>query len=405
MKILSIETSCDETAVSVLDAGGTFGDAQFFVLGNALFSQASLHAPYGGVYPNLAKREHARNILPLLEQALKQAGMYTEKNMLISPSLSDSLTTLLAREASLLPLLLAFLSHIKKPPVDAIVVTHGPGLEPALWVGINFAKALSLAWEIPLVPSNHMEGHLTASLVEKTDDDVYVMKHVPLPLVGLLISGGHTELVLSEKWMNFTTVGATRDDAVGEAFDKVARMLNLPYPGGRHVSELAEKARRNAYRVIPGESTIPLSFPRPMLKSPDLDFSFSGLKTAVLYFIKSLPEFSAELSDYQKSRIAMEFSNAVAEVLVEKTRRALSLYSARTFVVGGGVSADPYIRKRLEIMIREQFPTTKAFLPSQELTTDNAVMIGMAGYFRALEMGETREDLTQIRAQGGLKMR
>lgn len=401
MKILSIETSCDETAVSVLDATGEFGDAQFVVLGNALFSQAHLHAAYGGVYPNLAKREHARNILPLLEAALKQAGMYVEKKMLLSPSLLKELSKLLERETTLAELFLDFASSTSRPPVDAIVVTQGPGLEPALWVGVNFAKALSLAWEVPLIPSNHLEGHLVASLTEQTSDDVYTLKHAPLPLLGLLISGGHTEFALANEWMHFTTIGQTRDDAVGEAFDKVARLLDLPYPGGVQVSQLAEKARRNAYRVIPGASTIPLSFPRPMFKSPDLDFSFSGLKTAVLYFVRSLPE----MNEYQKGRIALEFENAVSDVIVEKTRRALTLHQARSFVVGGGVSANATIRKRLEILMQEQFPNVKLFLPSFELTTDNAVMIGMAGYFRALEQSDLALDHATIRAEGGLKMR
>lgn len=401
MKILAIETSCDETAVSVLDATGEFGDAQFVVLGNALFSQAHLHAPYGGVYPNLAKREHARNILPLLETALKQAGMYSEKKMLISEHLKKQLSSLLEREATLAELFLDFISRTGKPAIDAIVVTQGPGLEPALWVGVNFAKALSLAWEVPLVPSNHLEGHLVASLTEKTSGDVYTMKHTLLPLLGLLISGGHTEFALANEWMRFITIGQTRDDAVGEAFDKVARLLDLPYPGGLHIDRLAEKARRNAYRVVPGESTVPVSFPRPMLKSPDLDFSFSGLKTAVLYFVRSLPE----LTEYQKGRIALEFEDAVADVIVEKSRRALTLHNVRSFVIGGGVSANATIRKRLEIMIREYFPKVTLFLPSSELATDNAIMIGMAGYFRAVEQSDLALDHITIRAEGSLKMK
>lgn len=401
MKILSIETSCDETAVSVLDATGEFGDAQFVVLGNALFSQAQLHAAYGGVYPTLAKREHARNILPLLEKALQQAGMYSEKKMLISEHLKKELSSLLEREATLSELFLDFVSRTGKPAIDAIVVTQGPGLEPALWVGVNFAKALSLAWDVPLTPSNHLEGHLVASLTEQTSNDVYTLKRTHMPMVGLLISGGHTEFALANEWMHFTTIGQTRDDAVGEAFDKVARLLGLPYPGGVQVSHLAEKARRNAYRVIPGESTIPLSFPRPMLKSPDLDFSFSGLKTAVLYFVRSLPE----LTEYQKGRIALEFEDAVADVIVEKTRRALTLHNARSFVVGGGVSANATIRKRLAILLEERFPNVQLFLPSPDLATDNAIMIGMAGYFRALEESDLALDHTMIRAEGGLKMR
>src|SRR3989338_2212983 len=221
MKILAIETSCDETAVSILDAHGDFQGAQFLILGNALLSQIDTHKEYGGVFPMLAKREHSRNLIPLLEHALREAGMLRE------------------REAEALP-----------PDIDAIAVTHGPGLEPALWVGINFAKALSLVWNKPIIPVNHMEGHILAGLLSvsvptSSDEKNYSqilknlrIENVALPVLTLLISGGHTDLVLMKELFHYEYLGRTRDDAVGEAFDKVARLLSLPYPGGPEIERL-----------------------------------------------------------------------------------------------------------------------------------------------------------------------
>ncbi len=371
MKLLSIETSCDETAVSILSCEGDQHEAHFRVLGNALLSQIDLHREYGGVFPMLAKREHAKNLVPVLAASLAEAGLSTEKSIELSSE--DKLSEILSREPGLFDALRAFLSTHSVPDIDAISVTHGPGLEPALWVGVNFAKALSLAWEKPLIGVNHMEGHLLSALAEKNEDG-FSITNVELPILGLLISGGHTELDGMKEWLSYELVGQTRDDAVGEAYDKVARMLGLPYPGGPEVSKLAEEVRTRALEQ-------PFKLPRPMIRDPHCDFSFSGLKTAALYVIKARPE----LSDEDKQLLALEFEDAVAEVLFAKTSRALLETQAKTLVLGGGVSANTNIRRVFTKRIREGHPEVSLRIPEFMFTTDNAIMIGIAGYYRALQ--------------------
>ncbi|MFZ2886645.1 MAG: hypothetical protein WA021_02370, partial [Minisyncoccia bacterium] len=240
MRILGIETSADETGVSLIEGSGNFGkDFSFKVLGNALATQTATHTRYGGIFPSLAVREHQQNLVPLLHSALEQAGM-------LRPGSSPSdIEHILTRETELAALLKEFLKNHERPHIDAIAVTHGPGLEPTLWVGINFAKALAHAWQVPLVPVNHMEGHVVlAACEESINNQVSSINAFKFPLLSLLISGGHTELVLSREFMHYQIIGQTRDDAVGEAFDKVARLLGLPYPGGPEISRLAAELRQ-----------------------------------------------------------------------------------------------------------------------------------------------------------------
>lgn len=334
MRILSIETSCDETGVSVLECSGDTAGATFRVLGNALYSQAHLHAPYGGVYPTLAKREHQKNLPLLYEQAMQDAGA---------------------------------------PSIDLIAVTQGPGLEPALWQGIEFAKGRAERLGAPVIGIDHMEGHIVSGLVHMTSNVVYEMAQPQFPVLALLISGGHTELLLMREWFTYELIGRTKDDAIGEAFDKVARMLGLEYPGGPKIERLAAQARaRNAVHDI--------VFPRPMAHDNTCDFSFSGLKTAVLYKLRSLPE--GTLAEETKENIADAFQNAARDVLVMKTRRALFETQAKTLAVGGGVSASQDIRAALEAMVESEFPETLVAYPAGTLHLDNAIMIGMAGYLR-----------------------
>lgn len=378
MRILGIETSCDETAVCLLEAEGSFGpDFRFNILGNSLISQAALHAEYGGVFPSLAKREHAKNLVPLLKEMLAQASNL--QNMAQPrPIQGDPLELLkaaLAREPELLEQLVPFLEMYEKPDIDAIAVTAGPGLEPALWVGINFAKALALAWDVPLVAVNHMEGHVLMSLA---DGDK--LKRFEFPVLSLLISGGHTELVLSKSFGEYQLLGETRDDAAGEAFDKVARLLDLGYPGGPEISRLAAEAR------IQGESLDDSkdspwngTLTPPMLRSPDYDFSFSGLKTEV----RKLVEKNAPLSDETKKQLALATENAIAEVLVAKTMRAAEEFGAQTVVVGGGVSANTFIKQQLAEALAKADTSAQLLAPPAEFATDNAVMIALAGYFHA----------------------
>lgn len=358
MLILGIETSCDETAIAVVEASGDIKSPSFEVLGSSVHSQVDMHREYGGVYPNLAKREHIKNLPIVLETALKAASVEMGK-------------------------------------IDAIAVTVGPGLEPALWTGITFAEELAKKYNKPLIPTNHMEGHIVSVLTKNTK--------IEFPAVALLISGGHTELVLMQNWKDKKILGQTKDDAVGEAFDKVARMLGLPYPGGPEISRLALEARDSKL-----ESDI--KFPRPMINSGDYNFSFSGLKTAVLYYLRGLrngsgsedSEALSERTEPISQAVAREFEDAVVDVLISKSKRAIEEFNPKTFIVGGGVIANEKIRESFENLIQE-FEETTLLIPEKSLTTDNAVMIAMAGYFAYLN-GEVATDTLSPKAQGNLKI-
>lgn len=384
MKILAIETSCDETAVSVIEASGDHVAAHFSVLGNALLSQIELHREYGGVFPTLAKREHAKNLVPIARAALTEASMLQSNYCDLNEETEKKIEELLEREPEMTSQFIEFVKENEVPDIDAIAVTAGPGLEPALWVGINFAKALSIVWEKPLIPVNHMEGHIFSSLL-KND----AIEHTKLPLLALLISGGHTELVLMQDWLSYELIGQTQDDAVGEAFDKVARMMDLPYPGGPEISKLAEAARSENLDEI-------IKLPRPMLDKDNCDFSFAGLKTAVLYTLKGMGEITEE----DKKNVAHAFENAASEVLIKKTLRAIEEHGVQTLVLGGGVSANHHIRRVFEETIAKEHPEVDLCLPDPKLTTDNAIMIGIAGYYRALK-NEFEEDFS---ANGNLKV-
>lgn len=328
MKILAIETSCDETGIALVE-GKKEGDSfTFAVLKNALLSQALLHSPYGGVFPNLAKREHQKNLPVLFEQ-------------------------------------------FKDTEFDAIAITAGPGLEPALWTGITFAEALAKETGKPLFPINHMEGHLISSLTQGGQ-----LKDIELPVLGLLISGGHTEFVLMREWFEYELVGSTLDDAVGEAFDKVARTLNLPYPGGPQISKLAEEAR---LQNIKSEAKLP----RPMINENSCNVSFSGLKTAVLYAVRDLGGIQ-KLGEAEVQAFAREFEDAVADVLISKTKRALHESGARTMVLGGGVAANAHLRKVIKEAVAKEYPEVTFLLPETSITGDNAIMIAEAALTRAL---------------------
>lgn len=392
MKILAIETSCDETAVSIVEITETPTGTQARVLGNALYSQAPLHEQYGGVYPNLAKREHAKNLGPLLLQALKEAGCYKETIQPLSPAAMVALQGYLTREPELFKALIEMVTALERPDIDAIAVTEGPGLEPALWVGINGAKALAHVWNLPVIPSNHMEGHVFSSVLQKRDEHQFSVPPMNFPALALLISGGHTELVLVKDWGAYERIGETRDDAVGEAFDKVARMLGLPYPGGPQISKYAHAARKE-------NRTPRIELPRPMLGSDDYDFSFSGLKTAVRYFVEKLSEVTDEI----RQEVALAFEQAVGDVLLAKTKRAMDAYGVQTFIMGGGVSANAYLRAHFKEKLSAQYPETALFIPDASLTTDNAVMIAMAGYYRS-RYSASLPAPESIRAAGNLKL-
>lgn len=380
MKVLAIETSCDETGIALVEG---HRDGQAFIFDTkkaALLSQALLHSPYGGVYPNLAKREHEKNLPALYEQ-------------------------------------------FKDDMFDAVAVTHGPGLEPALWTGIEFAKKISAEKNVPLLPTNHMEGHILSSLARR-EGNSFVLKDTALPILALLISGGHTELMLMKEWLTYELVGKTLDDAVGECFDKVARMLGLPYPGGPEISKLAEKHRKESFpakgpRVSSSSATLSdaparpdhlsekLSFrlPRPMINSNTCDFSFSGLKTAALYSLRDRGGIQT-LTTEEIAAFAAELEDAIAEVLVAKTRKALWDTGAKTFVIGGGVAANRYLREAIQTLVLDEFPDVDLRLPELSITGDNAIMIAEAAIARALSGKDdsAKEKGAELRALGNLSL-
>jgi len=366
MRILAIETSCDETSVAVLEAKAVGKKIKWKILSNIVHSQIDIHKEWGGVVPNLAKREHVSNLVPFLGQAIKDANLDTECP---SDDKKKDITKILQREELLIAPLLKFVDQNEKPKIDLLAVTSGPGLEPALWVGINFAKALSKLWDIPLMPVNHMDGHFLSALLPK-ETGVWTTTEILFPAIGLLISGGHTEIIFAKDIHSRKILGQTRDDAVGEAFDKVARMMGMPYPGGPEISKLAKQHKKFGDKFV---------FPRPMIKSPDFDFSFSGLKTSVLYRIKSL---NRNPTKEEKEEICFQFEEAVKDVLIIKLSKAILQFKPKTILVGGGVIANQKIRVALTELNKKEFPNTILRLPDQKVTGDNAVMIAVSAFVK-----------------------
>lgn len=314
-RILGIESSCDETAAAVVENGR-------IILSNVVASQAELHAQFGGVFPEVASRQHIRVIYPVIEQALQQAHM----------SLAD---------------------------VDAIAVTRGPGLPGSLVVGVNAAKGIALGSGLPLMGINHLEGHLYSAWLYSADGTPFAEPE--FPLVALIVSGGHSELVLMTGHLQYQRLGSTLDDAAGEAFDKVARLLKLSYPGGPSIQKASE-----------GGNPLAFHFPRAWLED-SWNFSFSGLKTAVLREVQRIEAHG----DVPVSDMAASFQMAVVDALMTKTMKAAEHFKAKNIVVAGGVSANKALRD--SITMRASVPV---FIPPLNLCTDNAAMIAGAGYFR-----------------------
>ena len=385
MKILAIETSCDETAIAIIEATGSVKKPSFKVLSNIISSQVKIHEKFGGVVPNLAKREHQKNLVPVLKKSLAQAQLLKLKPTSKQSDLVEEGSQLLeifSHEPDVAQELIKFLKKYQWPDFQAIAFTVGPGLAPALWVGVNLARALSVLFNLPLIPVNHLKGHIYANWLNQKPS------FNPLPAMALLISGGHTQLISVDQDHKFKIVGETRDDAVGEAYDKVAKFLGLEYPGGPIIEKLAESGDPKFFDL-----------PRPMIKHKNCDFSFSGLKTAVLYTLRDLglkPPYSLKI----KRDISASFQQAVVDVLVFKTikaikesqnlprtalckfpRAVLGKFNIKSLIVGGGAIANQKIRQGLLESIKKELPKVKVYFPSQEVVTDNALMIAMAGYF------------------------
>jgi N6-L-threonylcarbamoyladenine synthase len=319
MRILGIETSCDDTAVAVVEAKGGARKPQFKIVKNIISSQVEAHRPFGGVVPNIAKREHIKN----------------------------------------LPILLKKVGSLKS--IDAIAVTVGPGLDPALWTGIEFARDLSKKIKKPLIGVNHLEGHLYSSWIKPTRQ----ITKIEFPAIALIVSGGHTILLKMTSISKWKKLGETRDDAAGEAYDKVARMLKLPYPGGPEIERLSKKGNPKA-----------IDFPRPMFHAKNYDFSFSGLKTSVLYYLRNL-----QLKTYNlqlKSDIAASFQAAVIDSLSRKVERAIVAEKAKSLILSGGVASNKILRRELRKIAQKN--KAQFFTPKISLNTDNAAMIAVAGY-------------------------
>ena len=325
MNVLGIETSCDETGVAVYST-------ERGLIAHALHSQIDLHAVYGGVVPEIASRDHLRRLLPLIRQVLAEAG-------------------------------------IEKP--DAIAHTAGPGLVGALMVGGGMAAGLGVAWDCPVLAVHHMEGHLLAPMLEENAPQY--------PFLALLVSGGHTMLIAVHGIGEYDILGSTLDDAAGEAFDKVAKMLGLGYPGGPALAMLAEQGDERAFQ-----------FPRPMLRRPGFDFSFSGLKTAVMLVVRKLEEEG----DLERSRadLAASFQRAAVDTLVGRALQAAKSEQLRRIVVAGGVGANRLLRSE----IAEQF-SGDVYYPRLEFCTDNGAMIALAGALRLADAGSADEIRAQAR--------
>ncbi len=396
---LGIETSCDETALALIKTNGQGVDFTCQVLSSLVHSQAELHSAYGGVFPSLAKREHGKNLVPLLHKLMIEAGELLEFSDDVGEAhMKDVMVSFSKEIAPQNPELYQSFSEAKFlgkiPKIDRIAVTEGPGLEPALWVGINFARMLSALWKIPVEPVDHMEGHIVGSLFpsEITNGAVHRIFDAPMPAVALLISGGHTQLVNVETIGNYEIIGETVDDAVGEAFDKVARLLGLAYPGGPNLSRLAGEARTAGIEA-------PVKLPRPMIGSKDLSFSFSGLKTAVLYATRKAPrDAKGDIEVNWKKGLAREFEDAVKETLDSKLRDALDKVGASSIIIGGGVSANSVLREAFGGTALEY--GIPIFLPSHHISGDNALMIALASALDGDEKNSNKLGHQIIRAQG-----
>jgi len=385
--ILSIETSCDDTGIAIIKAP-LKPRGNFNVLSNIISSQIDVHAEYGGVYPMMAKREHQRNLVFVLEKALKQAKLLEREAKKINND-EETLREILSREDNLYKTLSSFFSKYKKPDIDAIAITNGPGLEPCLWVGVNFAKALSYSWNIPVISVNHIKAHIFINMLD--DQKLTELKTKDFPALCLIVSGGHTQLFLMKGLGKYQVLGETRDDAAGECFDKTARILGLGYPGGPIISKEAEGAK-NKFKI---------QLPRPMINTKDYDFSFSGLKTAVLYdYLKEKPRVKKD-KEYVKE-MAAQIQQSVIDVLVKKTANAAQNFKVKTLMVGGGVAANKELRRQIREKINKVMPKVKILIPPPKNCTDNGLMTAIAGYFRARQ--GKKEKWRDIEVKANLKL-
>lgn len=330
MKILAIETSCDETGAAVIEEN----NGMVKLHSNVIATSLSLHAQTGGIIPEHAAREQIKYIIPVIAESMNKAGLSFDKD--------------------------------NSPEVDALAVTYGPGLIGSLLVGVETVKTLAYLWNKPLIPVNHLFGHIYANFINIDETEKILQTHKPeFPLIALIVSGGHTDLLLMKSHTDITWLGGTRDDAAGEAYDKVGRLLNLSYPAGPKIEALAKEGDPKAFH-----------FPRPLLHEGDYDFSFSGLKTAVLREVQK----HTNPSDSTIKNICRGVQDAITDVLVKKTLKAAEEFGVTCILLSGGVAANQTLRDALETKCLEN--TINFFVPPKKLCTDNAAMIGAAACFR-----------------------
>lgn len=365
MYILGIETSCDDTAAAVIEAtpplSGYRSRAGFRVLSSLSYSQVAIHKKFGGIVPNLASRAHLEKIAPTVKSSL-------------------------------------LMSDINSEDIDLIAVTKGPGLMPSLLVGVNFARALAYKWQKPIIGVNHIEGHIFSNWLSPVkkfliSDSQFLNKNIKFPALILIVSGGHTELVLMRDYGKYKIIGETLDDAAGECFDKTARILGLGFPGGPAVAALADKFQ------IPS-SKLQVQLPRPMINSNDYNFSFSGLKTAVLYLHNNLTKKHPPKEIIPA--MSYEVQNAIVDILISKTLKAVKNFQPKTVMIAGGVAANKKLREEMALKIA---PYKIPFLaPDLAYTTDNAAMIAAAGYSNYLKSKPKQDSWKKIKANANLKL-
>jgi len=327
MKILGIETSCDETSAAIVESN----KSSLNLLSNIVASSVELHAKTGGIIPENAAREQLRYIIPVVKEALEKLNQKKGR-----------------------------------PDINAIAITVGPGLMGSLVVGVETARALSYIWKIPLIPVSHLCGHIYANYIGRNSDDI------PFPAISLVVSGGHTDLVVIKKHKDIKWIGGTRDDAAGEALDKIGRLIDLPYPAGPTIEKLAL-----------GGDPKRFDLPRPMIGSPDFDFSFSGLKTAVIREVNLI----GELDKQTKKDLCASVQKTIIDVLIRKTLKAARKYEVKSILLGGGVSANQSLCDELELEIgsAKAAEEIKLFVPTKSLCTDNGAMIAAAAFFQKEE--------------------
>jgi N6-L-threonylcarbamoyladenine synthase len=368
MIILAIETSCDDTAISIMKINASalkkkqpiFND--FEILSDYISSQAKIHSKYGGVFPAVAKREHQKNLTPLLIKSLKNSGLLKKNKKSIDAKKTLKIQKILERNQDIFNDLKEFFKEYDIPEINKIAVTVGPGLEPCLYTGVNFARALSLYWNTPLTSVNHLEGHIISNWLSP-------IEKIEFPATALVVSGGNTQIINVETIGKYKLIGETRDDAAGECFDKTARILGLEYPGGPAIAKEAKKFKEKKFNI---------SLPRPMKYDKNYDFSFSGLKTAVLYDFKKRTDEEKKSKEYI-TEMCHEIEKAIIDVLTFKTMKVAEECKTKTIILGGGVSANKELAKEFKKQCKLKKVVFNAPLP--KFSGDNASMIALTALF------------------------